>query len=211
MPDFPNLRVLEHPLIQQKLTGVRDARTGHGEFRRLLNQIAGLMTFEASRHFGTAPFEIDTPLARTTGRVLSGPVTLVPILRAGIAMTDGIVALVPEARVGHIGLYRDESTLKPVSYYAKFPPDIAGGPVLLIDPMLATGGSAAHAVGELKKLGCHDLRMICLVAAPEGVRHMLDEHEDVLIYAAALDEGLTEQGYIVPGLGDAGDRIFGTA
>jgi uracil phosphoribosyltransferase len=209
--DFANLRVLEHPLIQQKLTRARDAATGHGEFRRLLNQIAGLMTFEASRHFGTVPVDIDTPLGRTTGRELSGPVTLVPILRAGIGMTDGIVALVPEARVGHIGLYRDEQSLEPVSYYAKYPPDMQDGPVLLIDPMLATGGSATHAAGELKKLGCEDLRMICLVAAPEGVQRMLDAHDDVLIYAASLDEGLTEQGYIVPGLGDAGDRIFGTA
>ncbi len=209
--DYPNLRVLEHPLIQQKLTGVRDVRTGHGEFRRLLNQIAGLMTFEASRHFGTKPIDVDTPLARTSGRVLSGPVTLVPILRAGIGMTDGIVALMPEARVGHIGLYRDEASLMPVAYYAKYPADIADGPVLLIDPMLATGGSAAHAIGELKKVGCGDLRMICLVAAPEGVQHMLDQHEEVLIYAAALDAGLTDEGFIVPGLGDAGDRIFGTA
>jgi uracil phosphoribosyltransferase len=209
--DFENLRLFEHPLIQEKLTRARDRRTSTREFRRLLNEIAGLMTFEVSRHFPTKTIEIDTPLERTSGQVIAQPITLVPILRAGVGMTDGILALVPEARVGHMGLYRDEQSLLPISYYAKFPPDISSGPVLLIDPMLATGGSACHAIAELKLRGCKDIKMICLVCAPEGVERVLDTHPDVIIYAGALDRCLNERGYILPGLGDAGDRIFGTA
>jgi len=208
--DLPNLRVLGHPLIRQKLTRVRDRRTDSGTFRRLLNEIAALMTFEVCRDFATTDVPIETPLEPTTGTVLAAPITLVPILRAGIAMTDGMLGLIPEARVGHIGIYRDESSLEPVAYYAKFPRDMAAGPVLLIDPMLATGGSATHAAGELKKRGCGDIRMICLVCAPEGVKRMLQAHPEVRIYTAGLDRGLNEKGYIVPGLGDAGDRIFGT-
>lgn len=208
---FANLRLFGHPLIQQKLTAARDMRIGHGEFRRLLNEIAGLMTFEISRDFPTREVEVRTPLERTTGRMISVPVTLVPILRAGVGMTDGILDLMPEARVGHIGIYRDEATLQPVAYYAKFPMDIAEGPVLLIDPMLATGGSAVHAIGELKQRGCRDIRLICLVCAPEGLTALLQQHPDVLVYAAALDRQLDERGYILPGLGDAGDRLFGTA
>jgi len=209
--DFENLRLFEHPLIQEKLTRARDRRTSTREFRRLLNEIAGLMTFEVSRNFPTKTIEIDTPMERTSGEVIAQPITLVPILRAGVGMTDGVLALVPEARVGHMGLYRDEQSLMPISYYAKFPPDISHGPVLLIDPMLATGGSACHAIAELKVRGCKDIKMICLVCAPEGVQRVLDAHPDVIIYAAALDRGLNERGYILPGLGDAGDRIFGTA
>jgi uracil phosphoribosyltransferase len=150
-------------------------------------------------------------LEKTTGHVLSKPVTLVPILRAGIGMTDGILALIPEARVGHVGIYRDETSLLPVEYYAKFPPDIAAGPVLVIDPMLATGGSSVHTVSILKGRGCDDIKLICLVCAPEGVKRVGDAHPEVVIYAAALDRELNERGYILPGLGDAGDRIFGTA
>ncbi len=209
--DFENLRLFEHPLIQEKLTRARDRRTTTREFRRLLNEIAGLMTFEVSRNFPTRRIEIETPLEKTTGIIISNPITLVPILRAGVGMTDGILALVPEARVGHLGIYRDEQTLQPVSYYAKLPPDVGQGPVLLIDPMLATGGSACHAIAELKQRGCDEIKMICLVCAPEGVQHVLDAHPDVIIYAAALDRQLNECGYILPGLGDAGDRIFGTA
>ncbi|MHC5001785.1 MAG: uracil phosphoribosyltransferase [Planctomycetota bacterium] len=207
---FPNLRVLDHPLIQQKLTVARDSHTTPERFRQLLNQIAGLMTFEASRHFRTRTVEIQTPLERTTGVSLAHPVTLVAILRAGISMTNGILSLMPEARVGHIGVYRDERTLQPVSYYAKLPPDVADGPVLLIDPMLATGGSASYAARHLKDHGCHDIKLICLVCAPEGVARMLQDHGEVEIYAAGLDRELDERGYIRPGLGDAGDRIFGT-
>jgi uracil phosphoribosyltransferase len=209
--DFENLRLFEHPLIQEKLSRAREKRTTTREFRRLLNEIAGLMTFEVSRHFPTKKIDIDTPLERTSGEIISHPITLVPILRAGVGMTDGILALVPEARVGHMGIYRDEATLQPVSYYAKLPADVGGGPVLLIDPMLATGGSACHAISELKARGCEDIKMICLVCAPEGVQRVLDDHPDVIIYAAALDRQLNDKGYILPGLGDAGDRIFGTA
>lgn len=209
--DFENLRIFEHPLIQQKLTRARDRRTPPMEFRRLLNEVAGLMTFEISRTFPTREIEIDTPLERTAGTVLSHPITLVPILRAGIGMTEGILALIPEARVAHVGIYRDEQSLLPVAYYSKYPADIADGPVLLIDPMLATGGSACHAVAELKTRECRDIKLVCLVCAPEGVQRMLDAHPDVTVYAAAIDRELNERGYILPGLGDAGDRIFGTA
>jgi uracil phosphoribosyltransferase len=181
------------------------------EFRRLLNEIAALMTFEVSRSLPTTQVEVHTPLEKTTGIVLSQPVTLVPILRAGIGMTEGVLALIPEARVAHIGIYRDERSLMPVSYYSKYPADIAAGPVFLIDPMLATGGSACQAVTELKNRQCKDVKFICLVAAPEGVQRMLETHPDVTVYAAALDRQLNERGYILPGLGDAGDRIFGTA
>ncbi len=208
--DHHNLRVFDHPLIQTKLTRLRDRATVTGDFRRLLNEIAALMTFEISRDFPTKEVAVVTPLERTVGRALSRPVTLVPILRAGMGMTDGILALIPEARVGHIGIYRDESSLEPVAYYAKFPPDMAQGPVLLVDPMLATGGSATHAVGELKKRGCRDIKMVCLVCAPPGVMRLGEHHPDVVVYTASLDRQLNERGYILPGLGDAGDRIFGT-
>ncbi len=207
---FANLTLFDHPLIQRKVTRARDVHTHPADFRLLLNQIAGLMTFVVSRDLPTRAIEIQTPMEPAAGVEISVPVTLVPILRAGVGMTDGILALMPEARVGHIGIYRDESSLQPIAYYAKFPPDIAEGPVLLIDPMLATGGSARHAVGELKSRGCGDIKLICLVAAPEGVQLMLDSHPDVLVYAAALDRELNDKGYILPGLGDAGDRIFGT-
>jgi len=209
--DFPNLRIFDHPLIRQKLTRIRDRTTASLEFRRLLNEIAGLMTFEISRTFATREVQVQTPLETTAGHVLSQPVTLVPILRAGIGMTDGILSLIPEARVGHMGIYRDETSLLPVAYYAKFPADIADGPVLLIDPMLATGGSACHAAAELRIKGCTDIRLMCLVCAPEGLTRMMQQHPDVTVYAAALDRELNSRGYILPGLGDAGDRIFGTA
>jgi len=208
--DFENLRLFDHPLIQQKLTCARDRTTPPTEFRRLLNEIAGLMTYEISRNFPTREVEIHTPLEPTVGYVLSKPVTLVPILRAGVGMTDGILALIPEARVAHIGIYRDERSLQPVAYYSKFPADLADWPVLLIDPMLATGGSASHAITELKNRHCRDIKLICLVCVPKGVQRMLNEHPDVTIYAAAMDRQLNERGFILPGLGDAGDRIFGT-
>lgn len=206
----PNLRIIDHPLIQGKLTRARDVRTSHSDFRRLLNEIAGLMTYEISRDFVTRPVTIRTPLEDAPGVALARPVTLVPVLRAGIGMTDGILALLPEARVGHIGVYRDEKTLDPVAYYTKLPADIAEGPVLLVDPMLATGGSASYAVGELKKRGCGDIRLVCLVAAPEGVERMHRDHPEVIVHTASLDRGLDDRGFILPGLGDAGDRIFGT-
>lgn len=208
--EFPNLQVFEHPLIHDKITRARNAATPPSQFRRLLNEIAGLMTYDVCRELKTSETSVQTPMGTTSGRILSEPVTLVPILRAGIGMTDGVLALLPEARVGHVGLYRNEETLEPVEYYAKFPPDLAEGIVLLIDPMLATGGSASAAVSLLKGRGCNRIRLICLVSAPEGVRRMLEDHPDVRVYSACLDESLNDSGYIIPGLGDAGDRLFGT-
>lgn len=207
---FANLRVFDHPLIQHKLTIARDRRTPPGDFRRLLNEIAGLMTYEVSRRFDVRGVEVETPLERMEGQQLSRPVTLVPILRAGLSMTDGVMQLFPEARVGHIGIRRDEATHRPVFYYAKLPHDVRDGYSIVIDPMLATGGSACAAIRYLKDAGCRDIQMICLVAAPEGVRRVHDEHPDVMVYAASLDRELDGNAYIRPGLGDAGDRVFGT-
>ncbi len=206
----PNLRVVDHPLIAVKLGRLRDERTSSDDFRRLLDQVAGLMVYSVSAAFETEPIEIKTPLEKTKGKILSKPVTLVPILRAGIGMTDGILALMPEARVGHLGVYRDEQSHQPVAYYEKLPVDVAAGPVLVVDPMLATGGSASYVVDRLRNAGCEQVSMVCLVAAPEGVELMAKQHPDVTIFTAALDRQLSAQAYILPGLGDAGDRIFGT-
>lgn len=208
--EFPSLRVFDHPLVQHKLAIVRDRRTSPADFRRLLNEIAGLMTYEVSRRFDTRAVAVETPLEVTEGRQLSRPVTLVPILRAGLSMTDGVMQLFPEARVGHIGIRRDEATHRPVFYYAKFPHDVRDGYAIVIDPMLATGGSACAAIRHLKDVGCRDIQMICLVAAPEGARRVHEEHPDVMVYACALDRELDANAYIRPGLGDAGDRVFGT-
>ncbi len=210
-PKHPNLRIFEHPVIQDKLTRIRNKETRPVEFRRLLNEIAGLMIFQMSRGFKTVETPVQTPIEHTTGPRLSSPITLVPILRAGVGMTDGVLAMIPEARVGHIGVYRDEETKQPIPYYCKLPSDISEGPVLLIDPMLATGGSASYAATILhEKYNCQEIQMMCLVAAPEGVLRMQKEHSYLEIYTASLDSGLNENGYILPGLGDAGDRIFGT-
>ena len=207
----PNLRIFEHPVIQDKLTRIRDHKTQHAMFRRLLNEIAGLMFFQMSQHFKTKGVSVKTPIEESSGQALASPVTLVPILRAGIGMTDGVLAMIPEARVGHIGVYRDEETKLPVPYYCKAPSDIAAGPVLLIDPMLATGGSASHAASILHgEYQCKEVQMMCLVAAPEGVTKMQEEHPYLEIFTASLDRCLNDSGYILPGLGDAGDRIFGT-
>jgi uracil phosphoribosyltransferase len=209
--EHPNLWVFEHPVIQDKLSRNRNHTTQHSVFRRLLNEIAGLMFFQLSKEYKTKSVEVETPVETTAGFQLSHPITLVPILRAGVGMTDGILAMIPEARVGHIGVYRNEETKQPVPYYCKLPSDIASGPVLLIDPMLATGGSASYAATVLREEhGCEELQMVCLVAAPEGVDKMYEEHPGLSIYAASLDRGLNDSGYILPGLGDAGDRIFGT-
>ena len=206
-----NLWVFEHPVIQDKLSTLRNKNTKHAAFRRLLNEIAGLMFFQLSRGYKTKRIDVCTPTEQSVGQQLANPITLVPILRAGIGMTDGILAMIPDARVGHIGVYRDEDTKLPVPYYCKLPSDISSGPVLLIDPMLATGGSASYAAKVLREEhGCKELQMVCLVAAPEGVIKMQEEHPDLSIYTASLDRCLNEQGYILPGLGDAGDRIFGT-
>lgn len=209
--EHPNLWIFDHPVIQDKLTRIRNQETPHREFRRLLNEIAGLMFFQLSRNFDCVEIPVETPLERTTGVRLESPMTLVPILRAGVGMTEGIMGMMPDARVGHIGIYRDEKTKQPVPYYCKLPKDIADGPVLLIDPMLATGGSASYAAQVLSsEYGCQELQMVCLVVAPEGIEKMREDHPMLEIYAASLDRCLDENGYILPGLGDAGDRIFGT-
>src|SRR3954463_322004 len=210
-PQFANLTVLSHPLIQHKLTILRDRHTSTRDFKQLVSEIATLMAYEVTKDLATSPVEIDTPLERTTGIQVSGKkLTLVPILRAGLGMVDGITQLIPSARVGHIGLYRDHETLEPVDYYFKIPADEVERDFFILDPMLATGGSAVAAVGALKKAGARRLRFLCLVAEPEGVRLMLENHPDVPIFAAALDRQLNSVGYILPGLGDAGDRLFGT-
>jgi uracil phosphoribosyltransferase len=206
----PNVVVVDHPVIQTRLTELRGYRSDHRRFRDLLNEVAGLMVYEVTRDWPTKPKPIQTPMERMTGRVLARQVTLVPILRAGLGMADGVLKLLPEARMGHLGVYRDEKTLEPVSYYQKLPPDIAQTEVLLIDPMLATGGSAIAAVTFLKKAGVTTLKFVCLVAAPEGIAALHRLHDDVPIYCASIDRELNSKGYILPGLGDAGDRIFGT-
>lgn len=207
---FPNVIVIDHPVVQTKLAELRDFTTDHRKFRALLDEIAGLMVYEVTRDWPTQPRVVQTPLERMTGRVLARQVTLVPILRAGLGMADGVLKLLPDARLGHLGVYRNEETLEPVPYYAKLPPDIAATEVLLIDPMLATGGSGSAAVSVLKKAGVASLRFVCLVAAPEGIQTVHRLHPEVPIYCAAIDRQLNEKGYILPGLGDAGDRIFGT-
>lgn len=210
-PEFPNLRVAAHPLIQHKLGMLRDKHTGTRDFKQLVNEIAVLITYEATQDIPLEPVAIETPLETTTGsRVASKKLTLVPILRAGLGMMDGISQLIPSAGVGHIGLYRDHESLRPVDYYFKIPGGERDRAFFLLDPMLATGGSAVAAVSTLKAAGARWIRFLCIVSAPEGVRRMLEAHPDVTIYTAALDRELNAQGYILPGLGDAGDRLFGT-
>jgi uracil phosphoribosyltransferase len=205
-----NVIVIDHPVIQTKLTELRVKTADHRTFRTLLNQIASLMVYEVTRDWPTEPRTIETPLEQMQGHKLAKKVTLVPILRAGLGMSDGVLRMLPEARLGHLGVYRDETTLEPVSYYQKLPPDIAATEVLLIDPMLATGGSGSAAISFLKKAGVTSMRFVCLVAAPEGIAALHAQHPEVPIYCAAIDRQLNERGYILPGLGDAGDRIFGT-
>ncbi len=208
---FPNLTLVAHPLVQHKITKLRDQQTATRDFKALVNEIAMLMAYEATEDLPLEHTEVETPLERTTGHQVAGKkLALVPILRAGLGMVDGIMQLIPNARVGHIGLYRDHETLSPVDYYFKIPGDEEDRLFFVLDPMLATGGSAVRAVTALKTAGAGRIRFLCLVAAPEGVRRMLEAHPDVPIYAAALDRQLNPQGYILPGLGDAGDRLFGT-
>jgi len=207
---LPNVIVIDHPVVQTKLAELRDFTADHRKFRALLDEIASLMVYEVTRDWPTTSRVVQTPMERTTGRVLARPVTLVPILRAGLGMADGVLRLLPEARLGHFGVYRDETTLAPVSYYKKLPPDVAATEVLLIDPMLATGGSALAAVAFLKGAGATAIRLVCLVAAPEGIQALHAQHPEIPVYCAAVDRQLNERGYILPGLGDAGDRIFGT-
>ena len=211
MTNFRNLTVLSHPLIQHKLAVLRDKGTSKKTFRALVEEISMLMGYEVTKDLKLEPVEIDTPLERMTAHKMSGKkLTIVPVLRAGLGMADGILRLVPSARVGHIGLYRDHVTLEPVDYYFKIPAEAEDRDFIVLDPMLATGGSAAAAVSFLRKRGAGRIRFVCLVAAPEGVQRMLEEHPDVHVYTAALDRQLNEHGYILPGLGDAGDRLFGT-
>ena len=204
--------IFDHPLIQHKLSLMRDKNTGVKEFRELLEEISMLMVYEVTRDLPTEDVEIETPICTTKAKVLAGrKMAIVPILRAGLGMVDGMLALVPNARVGHIGMYRDPETHKPVEYYSKMPADIEERIVILVDPMLATGGSASDALTMLKeKYHCKNIKFMCLVACPEGVAKVQADHPDVDIYTAAMDEKLNEHDYIVPGLGDAGDRIFGT-
>lgn len=206
------VNVIDHPLIQHKLTMMRKKTTGTKDFRELLEEISMLMTYEITRDFPLKDVEIETPVAKCVGKELADTrkVCVVPILRAGLGLQSGVVNMIPAAKIGHIGLYRDPETLKPVEYYCKMPSDIAERTMLVVDPMLATGGSAAAALTMLKEKGAKKLILMCLVAAPEGVKVINNEHPDVPVYVAAVDEKLNEHGYIVPGLGDAGDRIFGT-
>jgi uracil phosphoribosyltransferase len=208
---FPNLTVIGHPLVRHKLSVLRDKETSKKKFKELVDEIAMLMAYEVTKDLPLSPVEIDTPLERTTEMKLSGKkLTVVPILRAGLGMVEGVIRLIPSARVGHIGLFRDHDTLQPVDYYFKIPPEPEARDFILLDPMLATGGSASAATSSLKRSGATRVRFVCLVAAPEGVQRMLDDHPDVHVYTAALDRELNDVGYILPGLGDAGDRLFGT-
>ncbi len=204
------LHVIEHPLIQSKLTRMRDRRTDNEAFRQLLDELTALMVYEITRNYPVRKRRIETPLEETVGLGLDVPVVLVPILRAGTGMLGGVLHLIPMAKVGHVGLYRDPESLEPVEYYCKLPPDLPDAQVILVDPMLATGGSAAAATDIVKQAGGQRIQFLCLVAAPEGIEEYTAAHPDVPIYTAALDRELNEKGYILPGLGDAGDRIFGT-
>lgn len=209
--NMEKVRVLDHPLLQHKLAILRDVNTGVKDFREVVSEIATLMCYEATRDLPLKTVEITTPVATSSFRVLEGKkLAIVPILRAGLGMVDGILTLIPSAKVGHIGLYRDPKTLEPVEYYCKMPSDIADRDVIILDPMLATGGSASAAIQFIKNYGCKHIKLMNIIAAPEGVERVHKDHPDVEIYCAAVDEKLNDHGYIVPGLGDAGDRIFGT-
>lgn len=203
--------VCDHPLIQHKLTYIRDENTTTKDFRELVDEVATLMAYEITRDIPLEKVEVRTPVTIAEGRVISGRMLgLIPILRAGLGMVDGVLKLVPAAKVGHIGLYRDPETMEPVEYYAKLPTDVTERELIVIDPMLATGGSANAAIEALKKRRCTQIKLMCLIAAPEGVQAVQQAHPDVDIYVAAIDDYLDDHGYIVPGLGDAGDRLFGT-
>lgn len=203
--------IADHPLIQHKVTLLRDKNTGSKEFRELIQEITELLCYEATRDLPLCEVEVETPITITKSKVIAGrKLAFVPILRAGIGMVEGALELVPAARVGHIGLYRDPETLKPVEYYCKLPGDISEREVIVLDPMLATGGSAVDAIAQIKKRGPKNIKFMCIIAAPEGLEALQAAHPDVQVYCASLDEHLNDHGYIVPGLGDAGDRIFGT-
>lgn len=206
-----NVTIFDHPVITHKLSYLRDVNTGSKQFRDLVSEISMLMAYEVTRDFDLEDREIETPLQKMTAKVLSGKkVAIVPVLRAGLGMVDGILNILPAAKVGHIGLYRDPETLEPVEYYCKLPADIIDRTILVLDPMLATGGSASAAIQYLKNKGAKSIKLVNIIAAPEGVKLVHDAHPDVPIYVAGLDDKLNDHGYILPGLGDAGDRLFGT-
>jgi len=208
---WPNVTVIRHPIVQERLTVIRDRNTGVEQFRRLIGLIARLMAFEITRDYPTVERTVETPLESCKGCALARGMTLVPILRAGLGMAEGVHQLLPSARMGHLGIYRDEKTLEPITYYNKLPPNIAETDVIVIDPMLATAGSLTAAIDVIKKTGAGSIKVLCLVAAPEGIDRLNEKHADVQVFTAAVDRCLNERGYILPGLGDAGDRIFGTA
>jgi uracil phosphoribosyltransferase len=206
-----HVHVFSHPLIQHKISLIRDKGTGSKEFRELVEEISMLMAFEVTRDLPLREVEVETPVDMAKTHVIAGKkLGIVPILRAGLGMVDGMLRLIPAAKVGHIGLYRDPETLNPVEYYCKLPPDLPERDLIVVDPMLATGGSASAAIGFIKKRGCKNIKLMCLIAAPEGIERIRADHDDVDIFVAAVDEKLNDHGYIVPGLGDAGDRLFGT-
>lgn len=204
------VHVMEHPLIVHKISMLRDKNTSVKDFRELAYEIALLMGYEATRDLALTEREVETPLASTIGKFIDKQVALVPILRAGLGMVDALMSLIPAAKVGHIGLYRDHETLEPVEYYCKLPPDVAQRQVLVLDPMLATGGSSAAAIDFIKKRGANRIKLMCIIASPEGIKAVTEAHPDVDVFCGTVDERLNENGYIVPGLGDAGDRLFGT-
>lgn len=211
MQKYNNVTVMDHPMIQHKLTILRDKNTGVKEFRELVEELAMFMGYEVTRNLSLEEVEIETPVCKTTSKVIAGKkLGIVPILRAGLGMVDGMLKLIPTAKVGHIGLYRDPETLQPVEYYCKLPSDVAERDLIVLDPMLATGGSAAAAITFLKDRGAKSIKLVNLIAAPEGIKLVAEAHPDVEIYVASVDEKLNDHGYIVPGLGDAGDRLFGT-
>jgi uracil phosphoribosyltransferase len=210
MPALPNLTVVDHPLLRRDLTILRDRATPHGRFRKTLGDAATILAYEAMRGLEVRSFPLETPLEETTGFEVAREVFVVPILRAGLGMVNGFVRFVPEARIGHIGMYRDEATHRPVDYYSSIPGRVEDAHIFVVDPMLATGGSAVGAIEFLKRRGAKHFTFVCLVAAPEGVRRLQEEHPDVPVFAAALDRELDENAFIRPGLGDAGDRTFGT-
>ena len=211
MTDVVKVNILDHPLIQHKLTQIRQKDTSTTQFRQMINEIGGLMVYEITRDLPLEQIEIETPVAKTKANVIAGKkMVVVPILRAGLGMVDGILQMIPSARIGHIGIFRDEETLQPVEYFAKFPEELDQRDIFIVDPMLATGGSAIAAINSIKQRGAKNIKLVCSVGAPEGVKAINEAHPDVTVYLASLDEKLNEKGYIVPGLGDAGDRIFGT-
>lgn len=205
------VNVLNHPVIKHKISILRDKNTGANEFRSIVTEIAMILAYEATEDLSLEEFEMETPIAKTTGYRLAGKKqAIVPILRAGLGMVDGVLEVLPAAKIGHIGMYRNEDTLQPVEYYCKLPKDIGNRDILVVDPMVATGGSVNDAIERLKERGCKSIKLLCIIAAPEGIKSIQEKHDDVDIYVAQLDEKLNENGYIVPGLGDAGDRLFGT-